>query len=512
MNIRLIVLLLITITSPTWAVTELPKLLQLNKPVYDLSSSEEDLVFRVIVPRGAESLRIITSGGRGDCDIYSRFGAYPADGKFDGFSTGLTNREIIEHLNPTPGVWFVSLHGAPSLDDVPSFRGVKLVAKVVLSPAASAAPLLTPGPGTFSGTVKVRLRSAVARARIFYTTDGSIPTANSARYRTPLRLSSTTTLKSVAYLNGQPGPVVEAVYKQEDPNTVNTLQSGIAATHLCGNSKSFFVYKLNVPDMPVPGARLRVESAGGSGNTALYLRRGAPPTPKQFHRRSNRVRNVATIEIPDAQPGDWYIGVRGLSDFSGITVVADLTFPIPDLIVWKDSLTPYVTTEVFDPLDCAVIEGHAVAGKRRLLRFNTESRNIGGADLVIGSPIGQPHFEYHECHDHYHFLGFAQYRLLNMQNEIAAVGRKVSFCLEDIYRWNDSAPVESKFTCDYQGIQAGWSDIYNSGLEGQWVDITGVPAGEYLLEVTMNPEHFLLESDYTNNSTTIQVTIPPSDF
>jgi hypothetical protein len=41
------------------------------------------------------------------------------------------------------------------------------------------------------------------------------------------------------------------------------------------------------------------------------------------------------------------------------------------------------------------------------------------------------------------------------------------------------------------------------------VDITDVAAGEYILEVTMNPDHVLLEGDYTNNVTTLPVTIPP---
>ena len=200
--------------------------------------------------------------------------------------------------------------------------------------------------------------------------------------------------------------------------------------------------------------------------------------------------------------------MRGLGNFSGLTLLASEVLPIPDLIAWRDTLQPYITTETFDPNDCTVIEGHGLAGERRLLRFSTESRNIGGADVVIGSPIGNPNFEYHACHDHYHFLGFARYRLLDAQGAVAAVGRKVSFCLEDILQWNASAATDSKFSCDFQGIQSGWSDIYDSGLEGQWVDITGVAAGDYTLEVNMNPDHILLESDYTNNITTIPVTIP----
>ncbi|MDB6154053.1 MAG: hypothetical protein JWL90_2506, partial [Chthoniobacteraceae bacterium] len=103
----------------------------------------------------------------------------------------------------------------------------------------------------------------------------------------------------------------------------------------------------------------------------------------------------------------------------------------------------------------------------------------------------------------------AAYRLLDLQKEVVATGKKVSFCLEDVVQWNPKAPADPKFDCSNQGIHAGWSDVYDSGLPGQWVDITGVPPGKYLLEVIMNPDQFLSEADYGNNVTRELVTIGP---
>jgi hypothetical protein len=37
------------------------------------------------------------------------------------------------------------------------------------------------------------------------------------------------------------------------------------------------------------------------------------------------------------------------------------------------------------------------------------------------------------------------------------------------------------------GISAGYGDVYLRDLPGQWVDVTDLPAGEYLLEVEVNP-------------------------
>jgi len=52
-------------------------------------------------------------------------------------------------------------------------------------------------------------------------------------------------------------------------------------------------------------------------------------------------------------------------------------------------------------------------------------------------------------------------------------------------------PPKDRYTCGYQGIHAGWSDDYNSGLEGWWVDITDVLPGDYVLEDTINPDRIV---------------------
>jgi hypothetical protein len=112
------------------------------------------------------------------------------------------------------------------------------------------------------------------------------------------------------------------------------------------------------------------------------------------------------------------------------------------------------------------------------------------------------------CHGHYHFKGFASYRLLDSDNNVVQLGSKVSFCLLDVIRWSNTAAKLPIYSCDNQGIQDGWSDIYDSGLPGQWVVIDGIPAGNYQLEITMNPGNVIVEGDYTNNVTKIPVTIP----
>ena len=52
-----------------------------------------------------------------------------------------------------------------------------------------------------------------------------------------------------------------------------------------------------------------------------------------------------------------------------------------------------------------------------------------------------------------------------------------------------------------QRISVGWADLYGAGSSGQFVDITGVPAGPlYWLRQTVDPENRIMETDETNNS------------
>ena len=63
------------------------------------------------------------------------------------------------------------------------------------------------------------------------------------------------------------------------------------------------------------------------------------------------------------------------------------------------------------------------------------------------------------------------------------------------------------FDCGFQGISVCWADVYFPGLSGQWIDITGVRDGEYVLENEVNDKHFMTETDYSNNSAAVTIEI-----
>lgn len=483
-------------------VTPFPKLVQDGIPLTSLSSSAPMAltVYRFEVPTSVSTIKLTTTGGTGDCDLYVRKDAHPEieDSLYSHSSSGPSSTESITINAPQPGVWYVGLYSKES------YTGVRLSLVTTLLPGSIPLPRFLPGSGIFGGRAAITLKSPLSGASILYTLDGSEPGLLSPIAKNPITITADTTVKArLKTRSGALGPFAVSEYVVHSENEIEDLQSGISQDHLCGSNGSRRYFRISVP----AGNTLTVQAEGGAGNTSLQVRYGAPPTARAATSSDSIWTGSKKIELKNVRAGDYYILLQGRGNFSDRSIIAASTSVLPDLIAWAPPIRPYITNESFAADSCEVVEGMISAGRHRLLRFNTESRNIGGADVVLPSPAGNPNFEYQACHGHYHFKGFASYRLLDKDHNVAQVGKKVSFCLLDVLRWNSSAARSTRFTCSSQGIQAGWSDIYDSGLPGQWVELDGLLPGNYQLEITMNPSHIIAEGDYSNNVTTVPVVI-----
>jgi hypothetical protein len=153
----------------------------------------------------------------------------------------------------------------------------------------------------------------------------------------------------------------------------------------------------------------------------------------------------------------------------------------PDLVVDPQRFVAHM--EIVDRLfaeGSSAIEEGAVggAGYRRILRFDTVVMNSGNGDLVVGDrsdPI----------------RGFSDYVLLNTSRMTVVAGHKQGFVS--------------------RGIASGRSARFNKQLTGQWIDITGVPEGDYIVRVTVNAAGTFDEGQnrYTNSvETSIHVPDP----
>jgi hypothetical protein len=182
----------------------------------------------------------------------------------------------------------------------------------------------------------------------------------------------------------------------------------------------------------------------------------------------------------------------------GSTPLASGGCGLPDLEIDVAQLASNVATSVqtFAPDDCEVLEGCIGAGTHRLLRFDIRSWNVGAYDLLLGDPTVDPaHFVYQSCHQHYHFQAYARLRLLDLDGNVVVEGRKESFCLADSVPGSG----EPKYSCDFMGLSVGWGDVYGAETSCQYLDITDLPEGTYTLEVAINPDGVISESNYANN-------------
>ncbi len=151
------------------------------------------------------------------------------------------------------------------------------------------------------------------------------------------------------------------------------------------------------------------------------------------------------------------------------------------------------------------------------------SRSDGSSRLI--RKVGGMEYVVHPDHRHWHLIGFARYELRPTGGRSVFVlrDRKTGFCLGDRYtaRRAKGLPGFQPFpaqgdTCGlgkpglvglFAGISVGYGDAYAAHLEGQYVDITGVPAGRYELVHTANPDRRLLESSYRNNSSSVLISL-----
>jgi len=156
--------------------------------------------------------------------------------------------------------------------------------------------------------------------------------------------------------------------------------------------------------------------------------------------------------------------------------------------------------------------------------FQRIYRSTGGShDESVGN------VEFHSTHGHYHFDGFAQSVLWATDGSgnrtgvsPVASGDKVSFCIADTdldffgLKGNgptsypapnclDPSSVSGTTEFFKQGMTPGFADRYNWFLPAQYVEVTGVANGDYVLDTTVDPDNLLRESNDNNNCVSVRV-------
>ncbi len=171
-------------------------------------------------------------------------------------------------------------------------------------------------------------------------------------------------------------------------------------------------------------------------------------------------------------------------------------------------------------------------GALRCLRFETAAANRGRGPLEVAYRVEPPETnayqvihhpdgttsdrfavasEFHATHAHFHFESFYVTRLWRYSGrgkagaKPVASGTKSGFCPED------SGGSQRRYSCltDYRmgrsgpeqvvGISAGSYDTYRSHIPDQYLEISGVPDGRYVLEIELDPDDNVAESNERDN-------------
>ena len=86
-------------------------------------------------------------------------------------------------------------------------------------------------------------------------------------------------------------------------------------------------------------------------------------------------------------------------------------------------------------------------------------------------------------------------------------GEKQGFCFEDNFKYGSNP--SAGYSCENQGITSGWGDWYYKQLAGQWIDITGLPEGDYFVSATINKAGLFDEGeDRYPNVVVVKIHIP----
>jgi hypothetical protein len=161
-----------------------------------------------------------------------------------------------------------------------------------------------------------------------------------------------------------------------------------------------------------------------------------------------------------------------------------------------------------------VVSGLRDASQREMSATQLVRRSDGStATLPLRARL---RFVVSETHRHWHLLGFETYELRTVDGQTLGRDQKTGFCLGDRYDASMSTrlpgePARAFWTQEcgrgqterrriLEGISPGFGDDYVPLLEGQYIDVTGLAPGRYVLVHRVNSDRDIRESDYANNA------------
>jgi hypothetical protein len=258
----------------------------------------------------------------------------------------------------------------------------------VIDPNATpaAAPTFSPPAGTYALAQTVTLSAATAGTTIYYTTDGSTPTAASTVYTTPVPVAASLTIKAIASGGGHtPSTVASAAYVLTLPLAATPTFSPGAGTYTSAQSV--------IISSTTTGAVIYYTADGSAPTTASTLYSAAVPVAA-----SKTLKAIATATgygTSAVGSASYVISTGGGSDF--LTICSGFLTKQVSLMTTCYNANPDYITGLFSDtqLFCGDTQKEITAG---YITYNATQgtacasavQTLTCADLVSGSGVSTP--------------------------------------------------------------------------------------------------------------------------
>ncbi|MCB0989779.1 MAG: chitobiase/beta-hexosaminidase C-terminal domain-containing protein [Acidimicrobiales bacterium] len=254
---------------------------------------------------------------------------YTMRARVDGTTPATYRFKMWRSDQPEPAGWDVSWTAAGDAQD-PTGGSLALVAHevdavfgdVVVTPAGpvdAAAPTISPAESVIHFGDTISLTSAEAGATIFYTTDGTTPTATSNRYTGPFSISGTqVVVNAIAMRDGaDPSPVATRTY---DINLAPVVDAGAGSTITMGSAAS--LSGTVTDDALTPGVTITWSRQSGPG-TVSFANPSAAITTATFSAPGTYVleltaddglgtaSDTVSVVVEGARVGYWMLDAQG---------------------------------------------------------------------------------------------------------------------------------------------------------------------------------------------------------
>ena len=189
----------------------------------------------------------------------------------------------------------------------------------------TAAPVFSPAPGAYAGSVTISIACATGGAVIYYTTDGSTPTTASAQYGAPFAIETSQTIKafaqkaglgestvvSAAYVISVPAPTFSpapGTYQTAQNVTISCAMSGAVIRYTTdGSTPTAASTQYSSPisvtaTTTVKAIGIKAGAQNSNVATAVYTI-GVPVAPPSFNPPAGAYTGVQSVAITCATAG-----------------------------------------------------------------------------------------------------------------------------------------------------------------------------------------------------------------